>query len=149
MKKQQQNDEQQMPIRRQLGINLVKTFNWVYDRSQLFFAEYGLTSQQYNVIKILYEADRPISTSEVLDQMVEKNAGVSRLVDRLVIKKLVQKKTNAVDKRLIDIQLTPSGESLCEEVTADLAQVDQVYAGLSDKDVAELNRLLDKIRSIK
>jgi len=138
-----------MSIRRQLGINLVKTFNWVYDRSQLFFAEYGLTSQQYNVLKILYEADRPISTSEVLEQMVEKNAGVSRLVDRLVIKNLVQKKPNAVDKRLIDIKLTPSGESLCQEITNHLDQVDTVYAGLTDKDVAELNHLLDKIRSIK
>ncbi len=136
-----------LPPRRKLGINLVHTFNWVYERSQLFFAGYGLTSQQYNVLKILYDAGQPLSTSEILEEMIEKNAGVSRLVDRLIQKQLMQKEMSATDKRRIDASLTEKGTLLYLEVTHHLKKVDAVYRALTDKEVATLNRLLDKIRT--
>ncbi|NSL90813.1 MarR family transcriptional regulator [Chitinophaga sp. Mgbs1] len=147
MKKNKNGRGEALPARRLLGINLVRTFNQVYEQSQVFFAAYGLTSQQYNVLKILLDADMPMSTSGILEKMIEKNAGVSRLVDRLVLKHLVKKKDSATDKRLIDVMLTTEGKTLVRTVTAHLEEVDDVYAALNDKEVATLNRLLEKLRN--
>lgn len=140
------NEEEQIPIRRKLGVELVKTFYSLYDNSQLFFSQYQLTSQQYNLLKILYDSDTPLSTSKILDQMVEKNAGVSRLTDRLVAKGLVAKKTNNIDKRLIDAYLTDKGKTLCETVHQNLKIVDELYAVLTDDEVESMLVMLAKLR---
>lgn len=134
-------------IRRELGLNLLETFNWAYHQSQLFFAQYGLTSQQYNVLKILEENHKALSTSDILAQMSEKNAGVSRLVDRLILKKLVIKETATFDKRLIAISITKEGASLLDQVSKKLNVLDQqVYGGLTDQEVEQINFLLKKIK---
>lgn len=137
---------EELPLRRRLGITMVETYNNVYERSQEFFATYGLTSQQYNVLSILHDAGKPLSTSNILKKMLEKNAGVSRLVDRLIIKELVEKNVNTDDKRLIDVKLTNKGEMVYEKVTGDLSGVDDVYGGLTDREVEELIRLLEKMK---
>ncbi|WP_185287773.1 MarR family winged helix-turn-helix transcriptional regulator [Chryseobacterium lactis] len=137
-----------LPLRRQLGISMVETYNNVYERSQEFFATYGLTSQQYNVLSILYDAGEPLSTSDILKKMLEKNAGVSRLVDRLIVKEFVEKSVNTGDKRLIDVRLTDKGEALYKTVTKDLSGVDDVYGALTDEEVEVLIRLFEKMRKI-
>lgn len=139
----------EIPVRRKLGLNLLRTFNWSYDQSQLFFANYELTSQQYNVLKILHTASHPLSTSEILEQMEEKNAGVSRLVDRLLLKGFVNKTVNPADKRLVAVSITASGLEKVKKVDRNLDKLDQVYAALNDQEVAQLNRLLEKIRADK
>lgn len=134
-----------MPLRRKLGISMVETYNNVYEKSQEFFAEYGLTSQQYNVLSILHDAGTPMSTSDILKKMLEKNAGVSRLVDRLIAKDLVEKSVNPDDKRLIDAKLTEKGEELYNKVSDALPNVDAVYENLADEEVETLISLLSKI----
>ncbi|WP_250254848.1 MarR family transcriptional regulator [Chryseobacterium sp. Marseille-Q3244] len=137
-----------LPLRRQLGITMVETYHHVYEKSQEFFAGYGLTSQQYNVLSILHDAGQPLSTSAILKKMLEKNAGVSRLVDRLILKELVEKSVNTEDKRLIDVALTKKGDSLYKKVTDHLAGVDDVYNALTDEETETLIRLLEKMRKI-
>jgi DNA-binding MarR family transcriptional regulator len=139
-------DLHEIPLRRKLGIRMVETYNSVYEQSQEFFAGYGLTSQQYNVLSVLSDAGTPLSTSDILKKMLEKNAGVSRLVDRLIVKDLVEKRVNPDDKRLIDVTLTHKGEELYKEVSDALPGVDAVYRNLSDEETEMLIRLLDKIR---
>ena len=137
---------QEVPLRRKLGVVMVESYTKAYEKSQRYFATYDLTSQQYNVLSILHKAGRPMSTSDILEQMIEKNAGVSRLVDRLINKNLVVKEVNAVDKRLIDISLTTKGEQLYQEVALHLSTVDLVYSALTDAEVETLISLLLKIK---
>ncbi|NIG55814.1 MarR family winged helix-turn-helix transcriptional regulator [Chitinophaga sp. Cy-1792] len=132
-------------LRRTLGIVLVQTFNAVYTKSQDYFKEFGMTSQQYNVLSILAESPEALSTSAILEKMVEKNAGVSRLVDRLLAKGLVKKKTSKTDKRLIAVTLTPEGTQLLAVMNSRLEEIDQVYSALTDAETTELIRLLQKI----
>ncbi|MET3036003.1 MarR family transcriptional regulator [Chryseobacterium sp. NRRL B-14859] len=139
-------DLNEIPLRRKLGIAMVETYNNVYEKSQEFFAQYELTSQQYNVLSILHDAGTPLSTSDILKKMLEKNAGVSRLVDRLIVKDLVEKNINPNDKRLIDVRLTEKGESLYAKVSDALPEVDKVYGGLTDDETETLLFLLSRIR---
>ncbi|WP_437918693.1 MarR family winged helix-turn-helix transcriptional regulator [Sphingobacterium sp. LRF_L2] len=141
-----EGNQDEIPLRRILGIEFVSTFYGVYDNSQLFFNRYNLTSQQYNVLSILYENDEPLSTAAILHLMVEKNAGVSRLVDRLVLKGYVEKKINQSDKRLIDVFLTEQGRIQCKLVSENLNDVDLVFKNLDDDDVQDMLKLLRKIK---
>ncbi|MFY0605471.1 MAG: MarR family transcriptional regulator [Cyclobacteriaceae bacterium] len=130
-----------------LSTNLIYTHYWAYDRLQEIFEEFELTPQQHNVLRILRSAF-PLSftTSQILDRMMEKNAGVSRIVDRLVKKELVLKEVSKEDKRLVDITISYKGHALCEKIDEERKRLDGIYGNLTTKEAAELNRLLDKMR---
>lgn len=139
------DSKHEISARQRLGITLYETYQHVFDKSQVFFEKFGLTSQQFNVLSILDEADTPLSTSDILKRMIEKNAGVSRLVDRLILKGLIEKKINVNDRRLIDIKLTSDGEKLCKQVFSRLSEIEEIYGSLTDKEVETLSNLLSKL----
>ena len=134
-------------IQQKLSINLIYTHDWAYNHLQSFFGEYDLTSQQYNVLRILRgNYPKGYTTSEILERMMEKNAGVSRLVDRLVKKGLVEKKTSSIDKRLVDIVISESALKILERMDINRHRIDDIYANLDENEIEQLNRLLDKLR---
>jgi len=130
--------------RARLAVEVMEAFNMFNDISIDFFAKFDLTPQQYNVIAILHHG--PFSTSDILEWMVEKNAGVSRLVDRLVKKELVTKKTNKTDKRLLEIELTHKGKKLYQEISEQINQLDELSSNLDDGEVEQLISLLVKLK---
>ena len=134
-------------IQQKLSINLIYTHDWAYNRLQSFFDEYDLTSQQYNVLRIL-RGNYPegYTTSEILERMMEKNAGVSRLVDRLVKKGLATKKTSAVDKRLIDVVISEKALEVLEQMDNNRFRIDEIYSNLDTSEIEQLNNILDKLR---
>ena len=60
---------------------------------------------------------------------------------------LIVKTPSNMDKRLVDVQLSDKGSAMLEEVSAHQEELDAFMGPLTDADVEELNRLLDKIRS--
>lgn len=130
--------------RTRLGVEIMEAFHLLNDTSTDFFAEFDLTPQQYNVIAILHYG--PFSTSDILEWMIEKNAGVSRLVDRLVKKGLVIKRTNQADKRLVIVELTHQGKRLYQEISEQINQLDELTSNLDDSEVEQLISLLVKMK---
>ncbi|MCI1785263.1 MAG: MarR family transcriptional regulator [Bacteroidales bacterium] len=141
----QSRSKEGLSLRNQLGVELMETYNTLNDKSIAFFAKYGITSQQYNVLAILYLAGS-MSTSNILEWMFEKNAGVSRLVDRLVKKQLVVKKPNKTDKRLIVVSLTEKGRIVYENTLQNLKELENNSKNLSDEEVEQLIKLLLKLK---
>ncbi len=136
-----------MSVQHKLRVNLSFTHSWTYERMQQFFAGYDLTAQQYTVLRILRSAF-PLSytTSQILDRMAEKNAGVSRMVDRLLKKELVIKEVSSKDKRLVDVTISYKGHALCERIDEEIKELDNIYNNLSLEEMDQLNDLLDKLR---
>jgi MarR family 2-MHQ and catechol resistance regulon transcriptional repressor len=117
-------------------------------RLQEFFGEFGLTSSQYNVLRILRgQHPKPVSTALIRDRMIHRNAGVSRLVDRLAEKGFLVKSTCEKDRRLVDVVITEAGLSVLKQMDDQKARIDAIYANLSEEEAGELSRLLDKIRA--
>ena len=134
-------------IQQKLNINLMYSYNWTQERLQSFFAGFGLTAQQYNVLRILRNHyPQALTTSHILEQMVEKNAGVSRLVDRLVKKGLVSKRVSKQDRRLVDVTISEEGTKVLEQLDEQHHQIDDVFNNLSLGEMVTMNRLLDKLR---
>ena len=91
-------------------INLLYTANWLLDKNNSFFKEYGITNQQFNILRILRgQHPKKISGAEIKNRMIDKNSDVSRLLDRLVTKKLIEKSQCPNDKRAADVMITLSG----------------------------------------
>ena len=134
-------------VYQKVSINLIYTMTWADVRLQEFFGEFGLTSSQYNVLRILRgQHPKPVSTAFIRDRMIHRNAGVSRLVDRLAAKEFVIKSTCGTDRRLVDVVITESGLSILQQMDDQSARIDEIYASISEQEAAQLSRLLDKIR---
>ena len=108
----------------------------------------GVTRQQYNVLRILRGAAEPLPTLEIAERMVEQAPGITRLVDRLVRKGWVERERCEQDRRQVLCSITPAGKRLLDGLDEPVRQVDEEALGmLQRKEVEELIRLLDKVRT--
>lgn len=128
------------------AVNLIYTFNWVCERQKKWFDQYDITSQQFNILRILRGAGEPLSTLKIRQRMLDKMSDTSRIVDRLILKELVQKITCQSDKRLVDVTITEKGQQLLEEMDDKQDELDSVLKNLSEAELSTLNVLLDKLR---
>ncbi len=128
-------------------INLVYTSNFVHYEFLQFVKSHGLTSQQYNVLRILRGfKDEPRSIDFLRERMLDKNSDVSRIVDKLFIKKLIDRTESKTDRRQKDLAITEKGLDLLKKMDECERKVDTLLRNLSPDEVAALNDLLDKIR---
>ena len=128
-------------------VNLIFTYNWITEKTKQFFDKGDITSQQYNILRILRGAGKPLSTLQIRQRMLDKMSDTSRIVDRLVKKELVQKVICKTDRRLVDVTITDTGLQLLDKLDSYNEQMDAMLSNLSEDDAKMLNQLLDKIRS--
>ncbi len=127
-------------------INIIYTANWLSEQNKKFFDKEDITSQQFNILRILRGAGEPISTLQIRQRMLDKMSDTSRIVDRLVVKGLVKKNTCENDKRMVDVNITTKGKKLLEKIDASEDEMNAVAGALNEADAKALNKLLDKMR---
>ena len=127
-------------------INLIFTYHWTTEKTKHIFDKEGLTSQQFNILRILRGSDTPLSTLQIRDRMLDKMSDTSRIVDRLVIKGLVKKNTCKTDKRLVDILITEAGRKVLLKIDKQEIHMESILHSISEAEAKTLNKLLDKIR---
>jgi DNA-binding MarR family transcriptional regulator len=127
-------------------INIIFTNNWIMERSKEIFERGDVTSQQYNILRILRGAKEPLSTLQIRQRMLDKMSDTSRIVDRLLKKELVKKVVCITDKRLVDVTITQKGLDLLIELDKYNDELDNMLSSISEEEVCTLNQLLDKIR---
>jgi DNA-binding MarR family transcriptional regulator len=128
-------------------INIIYTFNWVMERQKNFLDIEDITVQQFNILRILRGSHPvPISTLQIRERMLDKMSDTSRIVDRLVLKGLVEKKDSTHDKRLVDVSITEQGKEVLAKIDEKHDELDAILRQLSDEEATLLNTLLDKIR---
>jgi DNA-binding MarR family transcriptional regulator len=128
-------------------INLIFTYNWMSEKMKYFFDQFDITSQQFNILRILRGAGTPLSTLQIRQRMLDKMSDTSRIVDRLIKKDLVNKSVCKSDKRLVDITINAKGKKLLEEMDCKNEEIDGVLKNLGESEAKKLNQLLDKIRN--
>ncbi len=128
-------------------INFIYTYNWMHEKMKSIFDRENITGQQFNILRILRGAGKPISTLQIRQRMLDKMSDTSRIVDRLLIKGLVKKTTCANDKRLVDVSITEKGKKLLEKLDQYENEMDAIFGTLSQAEAKTINVLLDKIRS--
>jgi DNA-binding MarR family transcriptional regulator len=115
-----------------LVVNLLYTSNWMNAHFELLFKGSDITLQQYNVLRILRgQFPNPSSIKLIKERMLDRMSDASRIVDKLVAKKLVIRKQSDSDKRSVDVVISDTGLNLLQSL---------------DAEITELNNLLDKLR---
>jgi len=129
-----------------MSINIIYTANWLNEKMGQILSTEDITQQQYNILRILRGSECPLSTLKIRERMLDKMSDTSRIVDRLIVKGLVEKTACVKDKRLVDIIVTKKGLQLLEKLDALNEQIDSILKGVSEKEAITMNQILDKLR---
>ncbi|HUX61453.1 MAG TPA: hypothetical protein VMV32_09100 [Ignavibacteriaceae bacterium] len=128
-------------------INLIYTYNWLVNYQIDLLKPYGITLQQFNILRILRgQFPNPTSIKIIKDRMLDKMSDASRIVEKLRLKNLVDRKVCPHERRKVDVLITQSGLDLLKEIDNHDDEVIAKISSLSETEVVQLNELLDKMR---
>ncbi|MFS4482001.1 MarR family winged helix-turn-helix transcriptional regulator [Hyunsoonleella sp. 2307UL5-6] len=125
-------------------LNIIYTANWINSVHNDFFKPYGVSPQQFNILRILRGAGKPLKVQEIKARMIERAPNATRLMDKLCDKDLIQRLPCPGDRRVVHIEIKASGLTLLKQIEANLN--DDLLDKLSEDEAATLSDLLDKIR---
>lgn len=130
-----------------LAVNLIFTGSWINFKSYEMLKPFKLTTQQFNILRILRgQYPNPATVNLLIERMMDKMSNASRIVDKLVGKKLVERKLKEDDRRCVDVIITDKGLKLLDKIEAGEKQMERTFETLTVKEAKELNTLLDKLR---
>lgn len=134
-------------IYQKVSVNLLFTSNWLVARQHDFFKPFGITTQQFNILRILRgQHPNAISGVEIKSRMLDRNSDISRLLERLLKKDLVSKSQSENDKRAANVSITEKGLELLGKIDEKFKEVERHHFNLSEAEAEQLSSLLDKAR---
>lgn len=125
-------------------INIKYTANWLSSKEVEFFKPYGISPQQFNILRILRGAKEAIKVQLVKERMIERSPNATRLMDKLLEKKLISRYRCELDRRVVYVEITKEGLVLLSDI--DKAGKLSFLHNLSEDEANTLSDLLDKIR---
>ncbi len=147
----EQEIKQLKPFRSSLEkslVNIIYTNNAINMVQNKKIKQYGVSLEQYNVLRILKgQNNKPLTINGIIDRMLDKMSNASRLVDKLYLKGLVERRQKEGNRRACDVTLTNKGKELLEKLNVEMAHVDGETYGISNEEFETLNVLLDKFRA--
>jgi DNA-binding MarR family transcriptional regulator len=134
-------------IQHKSTVNLLYTISWLNSQINPYFKNSGITSQQFNVLRILRgQNGKPCSLKVIKERMLDRMSDASRIVDKLVAKGYVTRATSDEDRRSVDLTISDKGLELLKKLDfVDDAGV-EVFKHLNDAELQTLNELLDQLR---
>lgn len=128
---------------------IITTGHWITDEISKALKEYGITEPQYNVLRILRGAKgKPVTVGGILDNMVQRSSNITRIVDKLVGKKLAERTTCPTNRRKMDIIITTKGLALLKQLDQKVLGFHQPYfQKLSMEELDTLKRLIRKLKA--
>jgi DNA-binding MarR family transcriptional regulator len=120
--------------------------NDINERINQALKEFGVSLQQFNVLRILRgRKGSPANLSTLNERMVTKMSNTTRLVDKLILKGFVNRIICPTNRRKVEISITSKGKKILEEMDVVMQNVeDDLVKNFSTKDLELLNQLLNK-----
>lgn len=125
-------------------LNIIYTANWITSCQNEFFKDYGISPQQYNILRILKGAEEPLMVQTIKDRMLERSPNATRLMDKLCAKNYIERIPSEYDRRVVKIKITKYGLELLESIPMDFNK--DLLKNLNEKEAEQLSNLLDKMR---
>lgn len=129
-------------------INMTYTLNHLKYQFLQHLKKHGLTEPQYNVLRVLrgFRNEGAVSIGFLKERMLDKNSDISRIVDKLTDKELVNRKKHEADRRQKDIEITEKGIELIASMSDCEIKADTLLDNLTPEEIEQFNFLLDKVR---
>lgn len=108
---------------------------------------FGLSNEQFNVLRILRGAgENGLPTLEIADRMLSRSPNITRLLDKLIAKKLARRNRPKEDRRVVIVSITPQGLELLSHLDV---VVDKVFDNFPETTNAEMKTLFDLLDRIR
>lgn len=131
-------------------VNIIYTAGWLNAYMIKSMRPYGISPQQYNILRILRgRGEEPSTVSLLIERMLEKTSNASRLVEKLRTKGLVERRECPADRRQVDIVITQAGMDLLARIDREQKIDDHLVTALTDEEAQTLTTLLDKVRNAR
>jgi len=128
-------------------LNTMFTANWLVSLAKVALKPFGVTHQQYNVLRILQGKKQfPCSADSIKEVMIDKSPDLTRLLDRLIDKGYVSRSVCEANRRKLDIVITERGMALLKRIKPKIAAYFRQAKKITDQEAIELSRILDKMR---
>lgn len=129
------------------SLNLMYTSYIMRDHFSKLMKECGITSEQFNVMRILKgKYPSPMCVKDIASRMIEKSSNVPRILDRLIAKDLVKRVASTEDKRESLIHLTQNGIEQLSAINQKVESYNYSSINLTIEEAVALNNLLEKMR---
>jgi MarR family 2-MHQ and catechol resistance regulon transcriptional repressor len=137
-------------ISRKVVVEVMRSGNVFSEHINTSLNPFGLTLQQFNVLRILRGRNGDAACLEsITNDMIHRMSNTSRLVDKLIEKGLVKRAVCKENRRKVDIFITQKGLDLLNEIEPMLDKSEkEITAALSKKEMEQLLQLITKIKAI-
>jgi DNA-binding MarR family transcriptional regulator len=125
-------------------LNIIYTANWITSHQNEFFKSFGISPQQYNILRILKGADKPLNVQTIKDRMLERSPNATRLMDKLCAKKYIERCSSEHDRRVVKIVITKEGKTFLDSIPNNFNS--ELLKNLNENEAEQLSHLLDKMR---
>ena len=127
--------------------NLVYTSGWIKNLFNEDLKPFGISSQQFNILRILGGASDWVAMNDVKDLMIEKAPNATRLSDKLLNKNLIERKRSNTDRRVVYVRISSRGMDLLEEIDEKESEVQvALMRRITEKEANQMSEILDKLR---
>ena len=128
-------------------LNLLRTNDQFGNRIGRLFRDYGLTSSQYNVLRILRGEGKPMPSLEIAERLIQVVPAITGLVDRLEKQALVVRRRCSEDRRVVYVEITDKALGILKKIDKPLTALHMRLLGhMSRTELKTLSQLLEKAR---
>lgn len=147
MEKEIKMDKFRSPFQK-ASLNLMFTGEWLMARVDSLLKPYDISSQQYNVLRILRgQHGKPINLYAVQERMLNRMSNATRLVEKLRQKNLVTRELCEQNRRKVEIAITDKGMELLDKLDPLMQQLEEsIFGNLSQEEAEKLSDTLDSLR---
>jgi len=138
--------EQSIPLSKRTIIHFMLVNNKINEEIYLALKPFDVSLQQFNVLRILRgQQGHPANLSTLNERMVTKMSNTTRLVDKLLTKGYVTRKTCPSNRRKVEIGITKKGDEELKkmDLAMDIAEK-KILRNLDQKELEQLNGLFNK-----
>ena len=128
-------------------ISILKTSAFISEILLSGLKPYGISEQQFNVLRILRgQKGIAANLSTVQDRMVHKMSNTTRLIDKLIQKKLVKRNVCIENRRKIELFITEDGLDFLKKIDPITDEIEKkILSNISSKDLNSLISILNSI----
>ncbi|MGJ8685649.1 MAG: MarR family winged helix-turn-helix transcriptional regulator [Nonlabens sp.] len=139
--------ESDIPLSRRVVTTLIKKGTEMTDSVSEVVKTEGLTIQQFNVLRILRgRKGEAASLQDVSEQMIHSNSNTTRVIDKLITKKFVNRIQSPTDRRQIELRITIAGLDVLDKLDDAIdAREEGLIKDLDPKQVELVLEFLSKI----
>jgi DNA-binding MarR family transcriptional regulator len=134
-------------LQQEAYLALWRTYDRLRALEDELFNRYELTAQQYNLLRLLGAAQRPVPTLTLAERLISRAPDITRMVDKLESRTVITRTRSTKDRREVLVEITATGTKLLDRIAGPLKACHEQQLG--HLSAAELKALIGLLQSAR